>query len=87
MAGLTSMFSGSGAFALYFARAFFPKGDATAQLLNTAAVFAVGFFLRPVGSWLLGRYADRHGRRAALTFSVTLMCAGSLLIGRDGPVN
>lgn len=68
------------AFALYFARAFFPKGDATAQLLNTAAVFAVGFFMRPVGSWLLGRYADRHGRRAALTFSVTLMCAGSLLI-------
>ena len=68
------------AFALYFAGAFFPKGDPTAQLLNTAAVFAVGFFMRPVGSWLLGRYADRHGRRAALTASVTLMCGGSLLI-------
>ena len=68
------------AFALYFAGSFFPKGDATAQLLNTAAVFAVGFFMRPVGSWLLGRYADRHGRRAALAGSVWLMCAGSLLI-------
>ncbi|MDQ8170911.1 MAG: MFS transporter, partial [Gemmatimonadota bacterium] len=68
------------AFALYFAGSFFPKGDATAQLLSTAAVFAVGFFMRPVGSWLLGWYADRHGRRAALTRSVWLMCAGSLLI-------
>lgn len=68
------------AFALYFAGSFFPTGDATAQLLNTAAVFAVGFFMRPVGSWLLGWYADRHGRRAALTRSVWLMCGGSLLI-------
>ena len=68
------------AFALYFAGAFFPPASATAQLLNSAAVFAVGFFMRPVGGWLLGRYADRHGRRAALTASVTLMCGGSLLI-------
>ena len=68
------------AFALYFAGAFFPRSDVTAQLLQTAAVFAVGFFMRPVGSWLIGRYADRHGRRAALTLSVTLMCAGSLMI-------
>ena len=68
------------AFALYFAGAFFPRSDLTAQLLQTAAVFAVGFFMRPVGSWLIGRYADRHGRRAALTLSVTLMCAGSLMI-------
>ena len=68
------------AFALYFAGAFFPPASATAQLLNSAAVFAVGFFMRPVGGWLLGRYADRHGRRAALTVSVALMCGGSLLI-------
>ena len=53
------------AFSLYFAKAFFPKGDTTAQLLNTAAIFAVGFLMRPLGAWLLGRYADRHGRRAA----------------------
>jgi MHS family alpha-ketoglutarate permease-like MFS transporter len=68
------------AFALYFAKAFFPPASQTAQLLNAAAVFAVGFFMRPVGGWLMGRYADRHGRRAALTASVFLMCFGSLLI-------
>jgi MHS family alpha-ketoglutarate permease-like MFS transporter len=68
------------AFSLYFAKAFFPPASQTAQLLNTAAVFAVGFFMRPVGGWLLGRYADKHGRRAALSASVLLMCGGSLLI-------
>ncbi|TVT47492.1 MFS transporter [Amycolatopsis rhizosphaerae] len=68
------------AFSVYFAATFFPKGDATAQLLNTAGVFAVGFLMRPLGGWLLGRYADRYGRRAALTLSVSLMACGSLLI-------
>jgi MHS family alpha-ketoglutarate permease-like MFS transporter len=68
------------AFSLYFAKAFFPQGDTTAQLLNTAAIFAVGFLMRPLGAWLLGRYADRHGRRAALMLSVTMMCGGSLMI-------
>lgn len=68
------------AFSLYFAQAFFPKGDQTSQLLNTAAVFAVGFLMRPLGGWLLGRYADRHGRRAALMLSVLMMCGGSLII-------
>jgi MHS family alpha-ketoglutarate permease-like MFS transporter len=67
-------------FAIYFSRAFFPAGDQTAQLLNTAFVFAGGFLARPVGALLLGIYADRHGRRAALTLSVAMMCAGSLLI-------
>jgi MFS transporter, MHS family, alpha-ketoglutarate permease len=68
------------AFSLYFAKAFFPPANQTVQLLNAAAVFAVGFLVRPFGGWLMGRYADRHGRRAALTISVLLMCAGSLLI-------
>ena len=66
--------------ALYFAPIFFPKGDQTAQLLQTAAVFAVGFFARPIGAWLMGLYADRVGRKAALTLSVTMMCGGSLVI-------
>src|ERR1700724_4531509 len=66
--------------ALYFAPIFFPKGDQTAQLLQTAAVFAVGFFARPVGAWIMGRYADRAGRKAALTLSVAMMGAGSLVI-------
>jgi len=68
------------AFTLYFAHHFFPKGDQTAQLLNAAAVFAVGFLMRPIGGWLMGVYGDRHGRKAGLTLSVTLMCAGSLII-------
>ncbi|NIJ19330.1 MHS family alpha-ketoglutarate permease-like MFS transporter [Sphingomonas naasensis] len=68
------------AFTLYFAHHFFPKGDQTAQLLNAAAVFAVGFLMRPIGGWLMGVYGDRHGRKAGLTLSVSLMCAGSLII-------
>jgi MHS family alpha-ketoglutarate permease-like MFS transporter len=67
-------------FSLYFAKAFFPAGDLTAQLLNTAAVFAAGFLIRPIGSWVFGRYADRHGRKSALMISIMMMCAGSLLI-------
>jgi MHS family alpha-ketoglutarate permease-like MFS transporter len=68
------------AFALYFASSFFPKADATAQLLQTAAIFAVGFVMRPVGAWLMGIYADHKGRKAGLTLSVSLMCIGSLMI-------
>lgn len=67
-------------FALYFAKHFFPKGDQTAQLLQAAAVFWVGFLARPLGAWLTGLYADRSGRRAALTLSVAMMCAGSFAI-------
>ncbi|WP_372016730.1 MFS transporter [Pseudoxanthomonas sp. 10H] len=90
---LRSIFSGSvgnlvewydwyvyAAFSLYFAEVFFPGGDRTSQLLKTATIFAVGFLMRPLGGWLLGRYADRHGRRAALLLSVWMMCAGSLVI-------
>ena len=67
-------------FALYFAPSFFPTGDQTAQLLQTAAIFAVGFVMRPIGAWLMGIYADHKGRKAGLTLSVSLMCFGSLLI-------
>ena len=90
---LRSIFSGSvgnlvewydwyvySAFSLYFAKVFFPSGDSTAQLLNTAAIFAVGFLMRPIGGWLMGIYADKRGRRSALLLSVLLMCAGSLVI-------
>ncbi|MGV3512990.1 MAG: MFS transporter [Novosphingobium sp.] len=68
------------AFTLYFAPHFFPSSDSTAQLLGAAAVFAVGFFMRPIGAWIMGIYADRKGRKSGLALSVTLMCAGSLLI-------
>jgi len=76
---LRSIFSGSvgnlvewydwyvySAFSLYFAQVFFPASDQTTQLLNTSAIFAVGFLMRPLGGWLLGTYADRRGRKAAL---------------------
>jgi MHS family alpha-ketoglutarate permease-like MFS transporter len=67
-------------FALYFAKVFFPAGSQTAQLQQTAGVFAVGFFARPLGAWVMGLYADRAGRRAALSLSVSMMCVGSLMI-------
>jgi len=66
--------------ALYFASEFFPAGDATTQLLNTAGIFAAGFFMRPLGGWLFGWIADKHGRRTSMMISVLMMCAGSLLI-------
>ncbi|MCA0404533.1 MAG: MFS transporter [Proteobacteria bacterium] len=68
------------AFSLYFAKSFFPKSDPTAELLNAAAIFALGFIMRPIGGWLMGVYADSYGRRAALSLSVLLMCGGSLVI-------
>jgi MHS family alpha-ketoglutarate permease-like MFS transporter len=66
--------------AIYFAPAFFPKAAPTAQLMNTAGVFGAGFLMRPLGGWLFGRIADRRGRKRAMVTSVTLMCAGSLVI-------
>jgi MHS family alpha-ketoglutarate permease-like MFS transporter len=68
------------AFTLYFAPSFFPAADRTAQLLSAALVFAIGFVMRPIGAWLMGVYADRKGRKAGLTLSVSLMCLGSLVI-------
>ncbi len=68
------------AFALYFAPVFFPAGDRTAQLLSTAAIFAVGFLMRPIGAWVMGVFCDRRGRKAGLTLSVLMMGGGSLLI-------
>jgi MHS family alpha-ketoglutarate permease-like MFS transporter len=65
---------------IYFASAFFPSGDATSQLLATAGIFAVGFFMRPLGGWLFGWMADKQGRRTSMVISVLMMCAGSLMI-------
>ncbi|WP_309972533.1 MFS family transporter [Variovorax guangxiensis] len=65
---------------IYFAAAFFPTGDATSQLMATAGIFAVGFFMRPLGGWLFGWIADRHGRKNSMLISVLMMCGGSLMI-------
>ena len=67
-------------FSLYFSGSFFPSGDATAQLLQTAGIFALGFLMRPIGGWMFGRIADKLGRKQAMTLSVLLMSLGSLLI-------
>ncbi|HDS1737682.1 MULTISPECIES: MFS family transporter [Pseudomonas] len=66
--------------AIYFAPAFFPSDNPTVQLLNTAGVFAAGFLMRPIGGWIFGRLADRHGRKNSLMTSVLMMCFGSLII-------
>src|SRR4051812_32293308 len=68
------------AFALYFSSSFFPAQDPTAQMMSTAGIFALGFFVRPIGGALFGHIGDRHGRRVALMSSVLLMCLGSLMI-------
>lgn len=65
---------------LYFAHIFFPAGNTTTQLLQTAGVFAAGFLMRPIGGWLFGRIADRHGRKRSMLISVCMMCLGSLVI-------
>ncbi|MFG1270693.1 MFS family transporter [Xanthobacter versatilis] len=66
--------------AIYFASAFFPSGDQTSQLLSAAAVFAVGFFMRPLGGWLFGWIADTRGRKVSMIISVFMMSAGSVLV-------
>jgi MHS family alpha-ketoglutarate permease-like MFS transporter len=65
---------------IYFASAFFPAGDQTSQLMSTAAIFAVGFFMRPLGGWLFGWIADTRGRKNSMVISVLMMCFGSLMI-------
>lgn len=65
---------------IYFASAFFPSGNQLSQLLATAGVFAVGFFMRPLGGWLFGWIADTRGRKVSMIISVFMMCFGSLMI-------
>jgi MHS family alpha-ketoglutarate permease-like MFS transporter len=65
---------------LYFAHVFFPSGNPTTQLLQTAGVFAAGFLMRPIGGWLFGYIGDKHGRKKSMLISVCMMCFGSLVI-------
>src|SRR5689334_3653488 len=69
-----------GTLAPIFASQFFAKGDPTAALLSTLAVFAVGFVMRPIGGALLGAYADRHGRKKGLTLTIGLMAGAGFVI-------
>jgi MFS transporter, MHS family, alpha-ketoglutarate permease len=66
-------------FAPYFENQFFDKSEQNSTVY-VYAIFAITFVMRPVGSWFFGRYADRRGRRTALTVSVSLMAACSMVV-------
>lgn len=66
-----------GYFAIIIGKQFFPSSDPTTSLLLSVASFAVSFLTRPLGAMLLGSYADRAGRKAALTLSISLMMIGT----------
>jgi MFS transporter, MHS family, proline/betaine transporter len=68
-------------FAVIIAKLFFPTGNELTSLLLTVATFGVGFFMRPVGGIVLGVYADKVGRKAALSLTILLMAGGTALIG------
>ncbi len=70
-----------GYFASVFARLFFPSDDPTAGLLNTFAIFALGFAARPLGGIVFGHLGDRVGRRGPLVASILVMAAATLGIG------
>src|SRR5580698_3512060 len=63
-------------FALQIGRAFFPNSSQFVSLMAALGAFGAGFVLRPVGSLVLGRYADRHGRRPAMLISFAMMGMG-----------
>lgn len=68
-------------FAVIIAKLFFPTGNDFTSFMLTVATFGVGFFMRPVGAVVLGIYADRVGRKAALTLTIMLMAIGTAIIG------
>jgi MHS family proline/betaine transporter-like MFS transporter len=72
-------------FAIFIARSVFAGGDAVSALISAFIVFGVGFIARPLGAVLLGAYADRAGRRAALTLTLMIMAAGTLCIAVAPP--
>ncbi len=67
-------------FAVVIAKNFFPAQSVVASLLMSLAAFGVGFLMRPIGAMVIGRFADRKGRKAALTLTITLMTLGTALI-------
>jgi len=68
-----------GIFAVPISKSFFPAGSEFASLMLTFVTFAMGFLVRPVGAIVLGRYADRAGRKKALSFTLLMMAAGTLV--------
>ena len=70
-----------GFLATYIAEKFFPPGDETAALLNTFAIFAAAFFMRPLGGFFFGPLGDRIGRQKVLALVILLMSASTFAIG------
>ncbi|WP_213780663.1 MFS transporter [Caballeronia sp. dw_276] len=69
-----------GFFAVVISKLFFPAGNDSVSILLTLGTFGVSFFMRPLGAIVLGAYADKAGRKAALTLSILLMMVGTLII-------
>jgi MHS family proline/betaine transporter-like MFS transporter len=67
-------------FAVYIGQNFFPANDPGVQLVQTFAVFGVSYLIRPLGGLILGAYADKHGRKAALVWTIRLMVIGTALL-------
>ncbi|WP_437883962.1 MFS transporter [Pseudomonas sp. LRF_L74] len=70
-----------GFLAVTIAALFFPQGDPTLALLQTFAVFAVSFALRPLGGIVFGILGDRIGRKRVLSVTVLMMAGATTLIG------
>jgi MFS transporter, MHS family, proline/betaine transporter len=67
-------------FAVYLAKNFFPGGSETVELVKSFLAFGLGFVIRPLGAILIGRYGDRHGRKAALMLTIGVMAVGTGVI-------
>ena len=67
-------------FSVYFAEKFFAGTGQTGALMSTAAIFFVGFLMRPLGGYIFGRIADREGRKKSMLIAILMMCAGSLAL-------
>lgn len=68
-------------FSIYFATQIFPPDNAALALISTLATYALAFFFRPLGGFLLGRFADLRGRRTAMLVTILMMAGGSVVIG------
>jgi MHS family proline/betaine transporter-like MFS transporter len=67
-------------FALLIGKLFFPSDSPYGSLLLAVATFGIGFVMRPLGGVIIGNYADRKGRKAAMTLTIGLMVLGTLCI-------
>lgn len=70
-----------GFFAITIGKLFFPTGNEVTSLMLSAATFGVGFLVRPIGGVIIGIYADRYGRKGALSLTIILMGVGTAMIG------